>query len=122
MEEDEVKSEELLVGDNSILVGDLSCSWNISSSSYTHITLQQNSIGRITVDPNYAIPACLERIIDKHFEKRSYQFREDLKNVFKSKTVDQQLDCLSNTFTSQSLEFFENMEDSEIIRFITLTC
>jgi hypothetical protein len=83
------------------------------------ITINSNSI--ISVNPDYTMQACLEYTVDKHFSERSYGFKQSLKDMFKTKTQDERLYCLGNMFTQQSLEFFKNMEDNELLNLLRIS-
>ena len=107
-----VGNSNISLGSNSIL-GRSTSSWGSNGAI---------SPGRVTINPDFAMQACLEHTVDKHFEDRSEECKNSIKEMFRNKTEEERMQCLLNMFTHQSLEFFKDMSDAELINFLRISC
>lgn len=97
----------MALGTGIVLTGDLS-----NGSSW----------GTISVSPNGAMKACLGYTIDKYFKDRSDALKNSLKDLFETKSEEDRLHALLNMFTDQSIEFFKDMSDSDLLNFLRISC
>jgi len=72
-------------------------------------------------DPAYIALEYLKIVIHKVFEEKSFEFRLQLIEIFRSKTFQEIDSAIRNTFSSDGLEFFKDMDDNEIINYLKIT-